>query len=603
MTNYGSLTFRDGAFYVICQPHVVIRLKRLFPRISDSQHGEIRIQATDETACDLEWFMHRFPLQMDSGTSARLTDSAEAYRDRTRKVESILAGRIEPGNFGLAVPLRPSQEVAANLAYHRKSLLLADDVGVGKTGSAIGLMVRPDTLPALVVTPTHLPMQWRGQIARFTPHLSSHIVKTGTPYDLVARHCRGKKGPKVLPDVIIINYAKLAKWADVLAPLIRTVVWEEVQALRRDGSAKSAAARVIAEAATWRLALSATPILNLGGEIWNVLRNVDPDALGSFYEFQNEWCGATPERPERTSIRNPVAFGTYLRESGLMLRRTRKDVGRELGPHNKCVEYVDADLAALNSVSDACAELARAILKNGNEEYRGQKMHQAEEFSIVLRQATGIAKAPYVAEFVRLLLDSEEKILLSGWHREVYSIWLDRLKEFNPVLYTGSESPSQKEKSKEAFINGKSRLMIISLRSGEGVDGLQHVCRTNVHGELDWSSGVMEQLDGRLHRDGQKDPVFSYYLLSNFGADPTIAQMLGIKKRQLDGIRATGDETLFERIQSDTGRIRLLAENYLRHLEERHDPEDADIPEPAVVHVAPVIAPPPPQDENYRLFQ
>jgi hypothetical protein len=42
------------------------------------------------------------------------------------------------------------------------------------------------------------------------------------------------------------------------------------------------------------------------------------------------------------------------------------------------------------------------------------------DFDWKMRQATGIAKAPYVAEFVKLLLESEQKVVLFGWHRDVY---------------------------------------------------------------------------------------------------------------------------------------------------------------------------------------
>lgn len=55
----------------------------------------------------------------------------------------------------------------------------------------------------------------------------------------------------------------------------------------------------------------------------------------------------------------------------------------------------------------------------------------------MMRQATGIAKAPYVLEFVRMLVESGESVMLYGWHRDVYNIWLERLAEFNPVMYTG----------------------------------------------------------------------------------------------------------------------------------------------------------------------
>jgi SNF2 family DNA or RNA helicase len=564
LRTYGSLRFsaKENRFHIQCEPHVVMRLKRVFPKIHSSQHGIIQIHASEETARDLEWFMDRFPLQVDNDSREHLLRRSNSHRERLAKVEAILAGHIQPPEFGLAMPLREYQQIAAQIAFERQSLLLADDVGLGKTASAIGLLSRGVTLPALVVTLTHLPRQWRDEIGKFAPHLSTHIIKTGKGYDLVEAHCRGKRGPKVLPDITIINYAKLSKWADVMAPIMRTVIFDEVQELRRGGSDKSAAARHLALHATWRMGLSATPIYNYGSEIWSVMQSVAPDAMGSFGEFVNEWCtGLFGQDQDQASIRDPKAFGSYMRESGFMLRRTRKEVGRELLPLNKCIENIDADMDALESVTLSCAELAKSILKHG-EEYRGQKMQQSEEFSSLLRQATGIAKAPFVAEYVRLLLEGEKKVVLYGWHREVYSIWMDKLKEFKPVLYTGSESPNQKDAAKRAFVEGDSRVLIISLRAGAGLDGLQFACRTLVFGELDWSPGVHEQCEGRVLRDGQGEPVYAYYLIADSGSDPTVAQVLGVKKQQIQGIRNDSD-VLFEQLQNDSNRIKDLARDFL----------------------------------------
>jgi SNF2 family DNA or RNA helicase len=541
-----------------------MRLKQAFAKIDRKQHGAIRITATEETARDLEWFMSRFPLNPEGSAGQELETRAAAHKQRMARVDDILANRVEVGDFGLAIPLREYQKVAAEVAFTRQSLLLADDVGVGKTASAIGLLARGVTLPALVVTLTHLPQQWQDELGNFAPHLSSHIVKTGKPYDIVERHAKRKRGPKVLPDVILISYSKLSKWAPMLAPLVRTVIYDEVQELRRSGSDKAAAARHITASCTWRLGLSATPIYNYGSEIWNVMQSIAPDAIGSWDEFLNEWCTALfGNELDKARIKDPHAFGSYMRESGLMLRRTRKDVGRELLPLNKIVQHVDADDKALDAVSDNCAELARSILRHG-ELYRGQKMQQSEELSNRLRQATGIAKAPYVAEFVRMLLDSEQRIVLYGWHREVYSIWMDRLKEFKPILYTGSESPTQKGMAKHFFTNGDSRVLIMSLRAGAGLDGLQSVCRTIVFGELDWSPGVHEQNEGRVLRDGQTEPVCAYYLVTDNGSDPSVAESLGVKKQQITGLRHDADVPLFEQLQNNGNRIKDLARDFLK---------------------------------------
>lgn len=575
MKSYGTLWLDGSHFYMRPEPHVVIRLKRVFPRIDNTQHGVIRVKVTDETARDLEWFLTRFPMEMQPEAQVAMRARSEAYQRRMDAIAALLDGRQQIADFGLALPLREYQQTAAEVAYQRKSLLLADDVGLGKTAASIGLLARADTLPALVVTLTHLPRQWQAEFARFAPHLSTYVLRNGGPYDIVERFCRGKRGPKVLPDVIITSYSKLAKWADVLAPIVRTVIFDECQELRRRGSDKWAGAAHVSEAAMWRMGLTATPIYNYGSEIWCVCECIAPGSLGTWDEFINEWCTCTFDR-DKARIGDPASFGTYMRESGLMLRRTRREVGRELLALNTSVQHIDADLNALDKVSLDAAELARAILKRG-EDFRGQKMMQSEEFSNLLRQATGIAKAPYVAEFVRIILESEQRVVLYGWHREVYSIWMDRLKEFQPVMYTGSESPSQKEAAKKAFIEGESRVLIISLRAGAGLDGLQFACRTVVFGELDWSPGVHEQCAGRVQRDGQTDPVFAYYLVSDSGADPTIASVLGIKKQQIEGIRNDREGALFTRLQNAGDHIKALARDFLSRSQHGDAPIGAEL--------------------------
>ena len=162
-----------------------------------------------------------------------------------------------------------------------------------------------------------------------------------------------------------------------------------------------------------------------------------------------------------------------------------------------------------------------------------------------------------------MLVESEEPVVLYGWHRAVYEIWLEQLKDLHPALFTGSESPTQKEESKRKFVSGETRLLIMSLRSGAGLDGLQMMCRTVCYGELDWSPSVHDQGTGRVHRDMQTQPVVAYYLVSAEGSDPIISGVLGLKKAQSDGLKNPTGET---EILQDTGgqHVRKLAEHYLK---------------------------------------
>lgn len=281
-----------------------------------------------------------------------------------------------------------------------------------------------------------------------------------------------------------------------------------------------------------------------------------PGAFGTREEFLREWCDGTDR------VKDPKAFGEYLRREGLMIRRTRKDVGREL-PKVSTIPYtIDCDTKILDGVKSRAVELANLILST-QPTARGAKFHASEEFNVLMRQATGIAKAVYVAAFVRLLVESGQKVILYGWHRAVYDIWLEQLSNLNPRLCTGTESPRQKDDAKEAFIQGDCSVLIISLRAGAGLDGLQAVCNTAVFGEIDYSPGVHTQCIGRLDRDGQENPVMAYFLLSEDGSDPIIANIVGIKREQSESVLDPNAE-LIEKLEIDPGYIKTLAVEFLR---------------------------------------
>jgi superfamily II DNA or RNA helicase len=553
MKTYGTITYlkKKNRLDITTVPHVAIWLKRVFAKIDTWQYGTLSISATPENCHNLCWFMIKYPLAVEPVLLALLQERAAKYEERKLLVDQLLAGVVNQTPFDLKLPIREYQSIAVRMWLGTHGLLIADDVGLGKTLEAVAGLTEPGTLPALVVTLTHLPKQWEEQIQKFT-NLTTHILKKGTPYDIL-KYTHGK-----LPDIVISNYHKLAGWAETLAPIIKTFIADEAHEFRHRGTQKYAAGKHIADAAEYRVGLSATPIFGFGGEIWNVLDLLSPGTLGTWEEFEREWCSG-----DKVKINDPVAFGLYAREIGVMLRRTRMEVKRELPDVTIVPHYIDADIRVLEAMKGQAIELAKLILKQGPQDFKGQKMQAAGIFDMKMRQATGIAKAPYVAEFVKFLIEEGgEPIVLYAWHRECYSILLEQLKEFNPVMYTGTESSEQKEQSKQTFLRGESKVLLISLRAGAGLDGLQDICHIAVYAELDWSPAVMEQTLGRIHRDGQDEPVIAYYLLSKHGSDPIMADILGIKKQQLEGVRDPNQD-LVTKLQIEEDYIKRMAERFL----------------------------------------
>lgn len=529
------------------KPHVCIKLKSIFPAIPKSSSVPFYFNNTPEICHDLLWFMDRYPFVITEYHATLLTRGRKKCLDTARMLEAILMPEYKSSPIKLkdGFEARDYQTKAAEFDSVQKRFLLGDDIGLGKTLTAILSFNNKEKLPALVCVQTHLPKQWKVDgVEKFT-NLTTHVIEKTKPYNLPTA------------DIYIIKYSCLSGWVDIFPTnFFKSVVFDEVQELRRCESQRYQAAKVLSRSVDYCMGMSATPIYNFGDEIFNVLDLIKPDCLGERWDFLREW--AVPYGQHHKVV-NPIALGTYLRDNYLFLRRTREDVGRELPPINKIIHTVGYDTSAVKRSEEIARELAIKVM-GGSFMERGQA---ARELDMFVRHQTGVSKAREVAAFVRILLENKEPVLLAGWHRDVYGIWERELWDFNPVFYTGTESPAQKEKAKASFVSGETDLFIISLRSGIGLDGLQRRCKTVVIGELDWSPKVHEQVIGRVDRDGQEDQVTVYFPVSDFGSDPVIIDLLGLKSSQsygiIDPLKAIPEQF------SDESRIKKLAESFLNN--------------------------------------
>ena len=284
------------------------------------------------------------------------------------------------------------------------------------------------------------------------------------------------------------------------------------------------------------IGLSGTPIYNYGSEIWNVINILDYHFLGDWETFTREWCAGYGNR----IVSRPELLGEHLRREGLMLRRTKQEVLPELPEKRRLVQEIDADDTLYAHLmapvweklyrwrrDQALSPSARALLE--------------DQISQEARQATGLAKAPYVCQFVKALVSAGEKVLLFAHHHAVMDAYKAELKAEKPVFITGRESSAKKEEAADRFMAGKSDLCVISLRAASGLNLQRATCV--VFGELDWSPAVHAQAEDRAHRMGQKDSLLCYYLVSPRGSDQDMQEALGLKVSQFQLLMGDAAET------------------------------------------------------------
>lgn len=549
MRTYGRLRYAPGRqVWAIDQlaPHVAMAFKRLFPRVPVAA-TEFILSDTDEVRADLEWFMLRYPLETKE--ARRIAEGAARIKERMAERDRILLPEWKPGIVpGFLDGRQPYvyQAQSARIAVTNGGMLLGDDVGLGKTISSLAALTMGAPLPAAIVVQPHLAEQWARQIRAFTT-LSVHVVTGRKPYSLPPA------------EVYVFRYSNIIGWVDLLRKgFAASVIFDEVQELRHGRStSKGMACAVVADQAAFRMGLTATPIYNYGDEMHSVMDYIRPGLLGGRDEFVREWCGG------KKVVVNPDGLGSYLQETGYFLRRREDDpsVDASMPPPNVIDWEVPFDEEAVEDEEAIMRTLAMTVL-HGDFAEAGRA---ARDLDVKMRQLTGIAKARSVAAYVKLLLRDCERVLLAGWYREVYTIWREALAAFKPALYTGSETTRGKEASVARFLSSheetRARVMMISLRSGVGLDGLQFNCNDVVFGELDWSPQVHHQIIGRLRRPGQRLQVNAHYVHTNGGSDPVLMETLGIKADQSRGINDPGQAQKAR--FTDASRIKRLAEHVL----------------------------------------
>ena len=527
---YGTLSYnqRRRCWVVRGDPSVTEWCKRLFPGSQTSRRGEARFTAHRRIVGELNWLMLRYPLTVRECDRERWDEAlAQAREYVVRREQALrLPPREEPEPTVFSGRLTPFQQEGLAFLMRSDRCLLADEMGLGKTVQALAMLATAGAYPALVIAPPHLMCNWENEIARFVHHADA------TP--LRVHVLRGLK-PYALPpaDIYLAHYLILRGWKEALPQAaIPTVIFDEIQELRHAGTEKYSAASLLAHAASRVAGLSGTPIYNRGAEIWNVINILDYHFLGDYESFTREWCYGYGNQ----IVAKPELLGEHLRREGIMLRRTKREVLSELPPKRRLVMAVDSD----DNVYRRLMEPLRQILGRMGEPETTASQRALWEMEIERgeRQATGVAKAPYVAQFVRALLDAGEKVLLFAHHHEVMDIYQRELKAYSPAFLTGRETPAKKDRSVERFMAGRTDLCCISLRAASGLNLQRASCV--VFGELDWSPAVHSQAEDRAHRMGQTDSLLCYYLVSQGGSDQDIQDALGLKVSQFVGLM--GDE-------------------------------------------------------------
>src|SRR5438309_7106448 len=496
---------------------------------------EAIVPDTEQNVQKIKWILDRYPLKIKSkSTWHRKIRHVVIPKKKWTRIEKLR--KANPGEQFRGTLLNFQREGLDFLTKSSGNALLADEMGLGKTVQTLAyLATEKQAFPALVVAPLVTLNNWQREIGKFMKKKSRNgkLIENQVPTSTLIRIGKTKDLGKF--DFYIINYDLLYKRIDDLSKLnLKTVICDEVQHLRSKTTKKYSAVKKLSalKSVKYRIGLSGTPIYNRGSEIWPIVDILRPGLLGSFKEFCDYFCYVNEKGKAIVLENKRESLGEELRKH-VMLRRKKSDVLKELKEKVRYKEVIDADINYYRGELDKIWKKLEEDQKNAETAF--DKFTSYKRAIQSERQAAGIAKLPHVIEFVKNIMEIEESVIVFCHHKSIHKIHHKSLGGYSPSSIVGGQTDKDRQHQIDRFQAGETKLMIAGLRAGNVGINLSRA-RYVIFAELDWSPAIHRQAEDRLHRIGQKNTVFAYYLIGNGTLDDHVASILVDKSYEIDAI-------------------------------------------------------------------
>lgn len=464
--------------------------------------------------------------------------SAQQYELET-EIQSKATGALfkvpAPGNLAYL----PYQLAGIRFMAHRRNVLLADQMGLGKTIQVLGLcnLLLPKSV--LIVCPASVKLGWFREWTKWTTT------------DLSVDIAEGGKFPA--SDVVIINYDILSRnHAKIRARNWEIAAFDECHYLKNADAKRTqhvvGGKTVPGIKAARKIALSGTPFLNRPIELYPILRYLLPYGWTSKMAFATRYCAAVQGHFgwDFTGASHLDELQQRLR-STIMIRRLKADVLKDLPPKVRQIIEVNPDqntkaavsreralwnrVIALAGVKDE-TELSEDQFKDVIALLQGGSRISFEEMSKV-RKETALAKVPLVVEHLKESTAASGKVVCFCHHKEVARI-LHETFGTESVMLTGSSTMTQRQLAVDNFQQDpRIKLFIGNIQAaGTGITltAASHV----VFAELSWVPGELSQAEDRCHRIGTKNSVLIQHLVIEGSIEATMAKALVRKQEVLD---------------------------------------------------------------------
>lgn len=208
-----------------------------------------------------------------------------------------------------------------------RSVLLADDMGLGKSLQALSLFAidvhQGYSEKLLIVCPASLKANWENEIRKFTKNISVMRISKSSTQAAKFKSIRdfvAASGPRAF----ITNYEQVPGLLIELKKIRwDMIIFDEAHMIKNPKAKRTQAAHSLDTRRS--ILITGSPILNHANDLWSLLYRIAPNDMESYYRFITRYCvyGGWKNK-QIIGIKNEHELNARLTD--VMVRRLKEDV-------------------------------------------------------------------------------------------------------------------------------------------------------------------------------------------------------------------------------------------------------------------------------------
>jgi SWI/SNF-related matrix-associated actin-dependent regulator 1 of chromatin subfamily A len=453
---------------------------------------------------------------------------------------------IDYSKYDVRPPME-HQKVAIEKLLANDRFILADSMGLMKTGSSIIAALESEAKKILIVCPASVKINWRREIKIYTDRKTLIVEgrKWGSTFDFY-----------IINYDILKNYHTTEKSEDsedyklIMNEGFDIAIIDEAHNLSNASSLRSKLLNDILEKIPKVWLLTGTPMTNRPINYFNLLKIVNSPVASNWQHYVKRYCKGFRFKVNGRTIWNTSGHSNLdeLREmtKNIILRRMKSDI---LDLPEKIITpiflelkstYYNEELEEFMRITEENKRRTTLNINTQEEEPDRENVVAVLGRLMKVRQVIAYEKIPYTCELIDKFLEEDKKVIVFSNFTMPVDMLYEKYKKIS-VMLDGRMSTTKRQESIDKFQNdSKIKIFIANIIAG-GIGINLTAAEGVIMNDLSFVPAHHAQSEDRAHRPNQKNNVVVYYPIFENTIEQIVYNILQSKKNVIDQVMGDGE--------------------------------------------------------------